>query len=77
MKAVNRNRVKLIYRRIKLFLINDQWKLGYKVGNTNKMLIEFHFNRNQTIQFVIFRPLSYCFKETKRFNVKASFASRP
>ena len=27
-------------------------------------------------QFVIFKPLTYCFKETMRFNVKASFASR-
>ena len=28
-------------------------------------------------QFVIFKPLSYCFEETMRFDVKASFASRP
>ena len=28
------------------------------------------------IQFVIFKPLSYCFKETIGFDVKASFASR-
>ena len=28
-------------------------------------------------QFVIFKLLSYCFKETIRFDVKASFASRP
>ena len=28
-------------------------------------------------QFVIFKPLSYCFKETIRFEVKASFVSRP
>ena len=27
------------------------------------------------IQFVIFKPLSYCFNETIRFDVKASFAS--
>ena len=29
------------------------------------------------IQFVIFKPLSYCFEETIWFDVKASFASRP
>ena len=29
------------------------------------------------IQFVPFKPLSYCFKETIGFDVKASFASRP
>ena len=28
-------------------------------------------------QVVIFKPLSYCFKETIGFDVKASFASRP
>ena len=28
-------------------------------------------------QFVIFKPLSYCFKETIEFDVKTSFASRP
>ena len=28
-------------------------------------------------QFVIFKPLSYCFEETIEFDVKASFASRP
>ena len=28
-------------------------------------------------QFVIFKPLSYCFEETIRFDVKASFVSRP
>ena len=33
---------------------------------------QFSFN-----QFVISKPLSYCFKETIGFNVKASFASRP
>ena len=29
------------------------------------------------IQFVIFKPLSYCFEETIGFDVKASFVSRP
>ena len=33
-------------------------------------------NRNRN-QFAIFKPLSYCFKETIAFDVKASFASRP
>ena len=31
----------------------------------------------QTYQCVIFKPLSYCFEETIRFDVKASFTSRP
>ena len=30
-----------------------------------------------TNQFVIFKSLSYCFKETAGFDLKASFASRP
>ena len=29
------------------------------------------------IQFLIFKPLSYCFEETIGFDVKASFASPP
>ena len=29
------------------------------------------------MQFLIFKPLSYCFEETIRFDVKASFSSRP
>ena len=29
-----------------------------------------------SIQFVIFKPLSYCFEETIEFDVKVSFASR-
>ena len=33
--------------------------------------------RDHPFQFVIFKPLSYCFKETKGFDVNASFASRP
>ena len=28
-------------------------------------------------QFVIFKPLNYCFEETTGFDVKASFVSRP
>ena len=34
-------------------------------------------NQWESMQFVIFKPLSYCFKETIGFDVKASFASRP
>ena len=29
------------------------------------------------LQFVILKPLSYCFKEAIGFDLKASFASRP
>ena len=29
------------------------------------------------IQFVVFQPLSYCFKETKGFDEKVSFARPP
>ena len=40
-------------------------------SNTNKNFTEV------SLQFVIFKPLSCCFKETIRLDVKASFASRP
>ena len=29
------------------------------------------------VQFVIFKPLNYCFEETIEYDVKASFESRP
>ena len=29
------------------------------------------------LQFIIFKPLSYCFEERTEFDVNASFASRP
>ena len=32
---------------------------------------------NSPMQFVIFKPLSFCFEETLGFDVKASFANRP
>ena len=35
------------------------------------------WNSQTENQFVIFKPLSYCFQETIGFDVKASFASRP
>ena len=46
--------------------------------------IWYHFHKTLTLyitthlkQFVIFKPLSYCFKETVGFDVKATFARRP
>ena len=41
------------------------------------LLITAHFVRFSISQFVIFKPLTYCFKERIEFDVKASFASRP
>ena len=38
---------------------------------------EINFLWKPSKQFVIFKPLSYCFEETIGFDVKASFASRP
>ena len=34
-------------------------------------------SNNLLNQFVIFKPLSYCFKDATGFDLKASFASRP
>ena len=33
--------------------------------------------RRRTDQFVVFKPLRYCFEETIEFEVKVSFASHP
>ena len=35
------------------------------------------FSKFPLMQFIIFKPLSYCFEEIIGFNVKISFASRP
>ena len=40
------------------------------------LLPAFYYSSFPT-QFVIFKPLSYCFEETIGFDVKASFARRP
>ena len=37
----------------------------------------FNFCLSYLKQFVIFKPPSYCFEETKGFDVKTSFTSRP
>ena len=37
----------------------------------------FNESKRKPIQFVIFKPLSYCFQETIGFDVKASLARRP
>ena len=46
------------------------------VTNTQSTVSNFVIS-SETVQFVIFKPLSFCFKETIGFDVKASFASRP
>ena len=33
--------------------------------------------RSANTQFLVFKPRSYCFKETMDFDVKVSFARRP
>ena len=48
-----------------------------KPSDNNKHNIPSTSNDNDTAQFVIFKPISYCFEEAKGFDVKASFASRP
>ena len=50
-------------------------KLFFKKNNA--LLMRLLWPSPQRIQFLIFKPLSYCFEETKGFDVKASFASRP
>ena len=46
--------------------------MTYRVSETVKVNTERHVT-----QFVIFKPLRYCFQETVGFDVKASFVSRP
>ena len=53
--------------------------LSLKNLSPGRFLGSFNSRRYHGIcpQFVIFKPLSYCFEETIGFDVKASFASRP
>ena len=46
------------------------------VTNTQSTVSNFVIS-SETVQFVVFKLLSFCFKETIGFDVKASFASRP
>ena len=51
--------------------------MNTEYSETNKPY-KFDLNLPQSLdQFVIFKPLSYCFKETIRFDVKATFVIRP
>ena len=47
------------------------------VEQINSISIHLLTSVSTLIQFVTFKPLSYCFKETVGFDVNASFASRP
>ena len=56
------------------------WQLADFLGESNKcidVLIGVDYYYSSILQFVIFKPLSYCFEKTMGFDVNASFASRP
>ena len=54
------------------------WLRGH-VKNSKNLYLHFcnTYGHQTWQQFVIFKPLSYCFKKTIGFDVKASFAGRP
>ena len=53
-------------------LVNLSGSLRQRKKQMRRNLLNLNLN-----QFVIFKPLSYYFEETIRFDVKASFTSRP
>ena len=62
------------------------YAIGCFFNNSNKayarellilMILRNSISLRVFTQFVVFKPLSYCFEETIGFHVKASFASRP
>ena len=56
------------------FLLYDNWgKFPYDIT----VMKTFRKDAKILLQFIIFKLLSYCFKETIRFDVQASFLSRP
>ena len=75
-----------IYKKIKneiqyLFFFFHFQKKNEKrnTTNTSDFIFQWRLSKHHTVttQFVTFKPLSYCFKETIGFDVNASFASRP
>ena len=71
-----------VYKRYTIKLLNMS-----KITNKRRQKVVFSqmqgnsnikkFSPIISYQFVIFKPLCYCFEETKGFDVKASFTSRP
>ena len=45
--------------------------------NPSNGLEDMELTAGRRYQFVIFKPLSYCFEETIGFDIKASLVSRP
>ena len=58
-------------------IVNIVW-LAKKEAHVTMVILLLKFSiKFSILQFVIFKPLSYSFKETIGFDVKASFTSRP
>ena len=66
--------------RFTIFSKNLHRRLGFKYASVDiqRILIpDITGSIGDENQFVIFKPISHCFRETKGFDIKASFASRP
>ena len=62
---------------LQIFSRKMYFLMARKYDGENVSLSELTYVQIMIHQFVIFKPLSHCFEETIRFDVKASFASRP
>ena len=50
---------------------------GFKITEKIRRPVLYNLKDNLQYSFVIFKPLSYCFKETIELDVKALFARPP
>ena len=61
------------------FYITCQWEETY--GSVLRLFASVSFTKYMikfsSFQFAVFKPQSYCFKETTKFDVKTSFARLP
>ena len=55
----------------------ERWAYFEEQIPVSKFIEVGNFVFNPANQFVIFKPLNYCFEEATGFDLKASFASRP
>ena len=61
-----------------IFLFTNSYRIRYVFPSVLRFLVKMITTpiKTRVSQFITFKPLSYCFKETAGFDVKASFARR-
>ena len=69
--------LKIILDALFEFISKDKYEKKMRIDSKKNFERKIYVNSFCLCQFVVFKPISYCFEETIRFDVKASFVSRP